>query len=102
SLPPRPHLHSFPTRRSSDLGRSRGFALFHRAAEMGCDDVAFRGFANGEADALRAALTGEKAPGVDALARVEVTRAGPLHDALGRSEEHTSELQSRENLVCRL
>src|SRR5690606_41703869 len=26
----------------------------------------------------------------------------PLPRALGRSEEHTSELQSRENLVCRL
>src|SRR5690606_41910701 len=25
-----------------------------------------------------------------------------LHKATGRSEEHTSELQSRENLVCRL
>lgn len=64
------------------LGRSRGFALFHRVAEMGCDDVACRGFAEGEADALRAALGGEKAPDVDALSRVEVTRAGPLHDAL--------------------
>src|SRR5690606_41653993 len=30
-------------------------------------------------------------------------RWGSLYDALyGRSEEHTSELQSRENLVCRL
>src|SRR5690606_42004911 len=26
----------------------------------------------------------------------------PIGDALDRSEEHTSELQSRENLVCRL
>src|SRR5690606_42027377 len=26
----------------------------------------------------------------------------PVHPALKRSEEHTSELQSRENLVCRL
>src|SRR5690606_39889635 len=25
-----------------------------------------------------------------------------LHDTSGRSEEHTSELQSRENIVCRL
>src|SRR5690606_40532359 len=28
--------------------------------------------------------------------------AGPKLEALVRSEEHTSELQSRENLVCRL
>src|SRR2546427_8007327 len=26
----------------------------------------------------------------------------PLHELLGRSEEHTSELQSQSNLVCRL
>src|SRR5690606_7793264 len=35
----------------------------------------------------------------------EVLRAGRADEAgkaLGRSEEHTSELQSRENLVCRL
>src|SRR5690606_42063126 len=40
---------------------------------------------------------------VDALARLpqEVTGPGAL-GALLRSEEHTSELQSRENLVCRL
>src|SRR5690606_41181336 len=32
-----------------------------------------------------------------------VASVGPLHrQVAGRSEEHTSELQSRENLVCRL
>src|SRR5690606_1225453 len=30
------------------------------------------------------------------------TRGVQVYDAGGRSEEHTSELQSRENLVCRL
>src|SRR5690606_39277565 len=29
-------------------------------------------------------------------------RGGPRFHVAGRSEEHTSELQSRENLVCRL
>src|SRR5688572_33200690 len=29
-------------------------------------------------------------------------QAGRIGDALGRSEEHTSELQSQSNLVCRL
>src|SRR2546430_4131547 len=29
-------------------------------------------------------------------------RAGATHDEIGRSEEHTSELQSQSNLVCRL
>src|SRR5690606_41073068 len=32
----------------------------------------------------------------------EIRRNGKLVRALPRSEEHTSELQSRENLVCRL
>src|SRR5690242_21381795 len=29
-------------------------------------------------------------------------RDAPIHECLGRSEEHTSELQSHVNLVCRL
>src|SRR5690606_40360432 len=36
------------------------------------------------------------------LARGEVDDLVGGHAAVGRSEEHTSELQSRENLVCRL
>src|SRR5438874_9947181 len=60
----RPDLHSFPTRRSSDLSRPRP----GRAARDGPCQRALR----------------------DRLQR---------HD---RSEEHTSELQSRRDLVCRL
>src|SRR5690606_33291020 len=48
--------------------------------------------------------------GADLLARIEAEILVPIVQALaaegrpyrGRSEEHTSELQSRENLVCRL
>src|SRR5690606_40280641 len=40
-------------------------------------------------------------PGCAALAGTVTSRAPPP-SAAGRSEEHTSELQSRENLVCRL
>src|SRR5690606_39292190 len=40
------------------------------------------------------------APGSNALGLLQEWRAGIL--ATERSEEHTSELQSRENLVCRL
>src|SRR5690606_41832672 len=61
-------LHSFPTRRSSDL----------RTAGVGVRDSARRG----------------------AAAATDGARAGAPSTA--RSEEHTSELQSRENLVCRL
>src|SRR5690606_40700837 len=44
------------------------------------------------------ALQGED---VEQLA-VRVADIGPAGRRLARSEEHTSELQSRENLVCRL
>src|SRR2546430_8349825 len=37
--------------------------------------------------------------GIPALKRASVTRCA---DGRGRSEEHTSELQSQSNLVCRL
>src|SRR5690606_41184505 len=70
-------LHSFPTRRSSDLP--------------------------GSADTV-----GRK-PGDGGIRRREIRASAPAGACKGgerrsapRSEEHTSELQSRENLVCRL
>src|SRR5207247_8597559 len=59
------HLHSFPTRRSSDLTFTRGRGSGRRATR-------------------------------DLRSRREKGRTRP------RSEEHTSELQSRVDLVCRL
>src|SRR5690606_41889732 len=76
------YLHSFPTRRSSDLPavlRGQHLAGVHQPARLrrrAGDDLRGRGL---DADHAR------------------------LHAAkIVRSEEHTSELQSRENLVCRL
>src|SRR5690606_41943349 len=85
-----PSIHSFPTRRSSDL------------------------------PALRLCWPGDHMPG-PFLRRAEteegfyrppirdggqmIMKASPITSSMGigpRSEEHTSELQSRENLVCRL
>src|SRR5690606_42048555 len=55
---------------------------------------------------LRSFLTGHCATGIDAVLRDwdELTPAeqADFETSTGRSEEHTSELQSRENLVCRL
>src|SRR5207302_11405820 len=66
SLPRDPRaLHSFPTRRSSDLRSNR------------CKSPRSRNFISAREDSVM------------------------LRKA-SRSEEHTSELQSRENLVCRL
>src|SRR5690606_40415117 len=88
-----PALHSFPTRRSSDLvpiilydvdGHRAGLAAETLEA-MGYQDVRLL---DGGLEAWAAAGGrtdyGTNVPGKD------------------RSEEHTSELQSRENLVCRL
>src|SRR5690606_40930142 len=68
-----PIIHSFPTRRSSDLGR---------VDIVDADDREVVG------DAQDPHGGGDEAGGDQFV--------------VARSEEHTSELQSRENLVCRL
>src|SRR5690606_41790496 len=82
-----PHrdLPSFPTRRSSDLGTM---------IEVPAAAIALPGFI-GDIDFLSIGTN-------DLIQYLLATDRN--NDALGelRSEEHTSELQSRENLVCRL
>src|SRR5699024_12317552 len=63
-------LHSFPTRRSSDLA---DIARHRHGVPTGAT-----------------------------ILRGGVTTGGPGADGANRSEEHTSELQSRFDLVCRL
>src|SRR5690606_41687070 len=91
-------LHPVPTRRSSDLRpeekleRSR---LLVFDVQYDKDKQAILASVNKFQDMMDARL----------LADVETARANTSFavKALGvRSEEHTSELQSRENLVCRL
>src|SRR5690606_42065426 len=96
------YLLSFPTRRSSDL------------AAQPCDRQPVAGNPDAHRHAQDAAPqfghTGQEAgtPGDDDAGRefFEVTTLiEPSADDfkhVDRSEEHTSELQSRENLVCRL
>src|SRR5690606_41869962 len=76
-------LHSFPTRRSSDLNQS--FVKFIR-------DEINSGFSKEEKSPQT--FAGKK------IKREELELL--LSKIYNRSEEHTSELQSRENLVCRL
>src|SRR5690606_40800723 len=94
SLPP--HLPSFPTRRSSDLPDS----YFHRYADL-----------DSEQSAKTAAGIWNEINKPNLLKNILPTRfradlileKGSHHFVKSvRSEEHTSELQSRENLVCRL
>src|SRR5206468_11287101 len=100
--PPPPAPPPFPTRRSSDLPAGagelrRGFAGPLAAATMA------RALGVPEADtaALLAAYDAIVAAVDDISAgRPHDDRAYAGLDALLRSEEHTSELQSRSDLVC--
>src|SRR5690606_39673585 len=90
------HLRSFPTRRSSDLHAVRCLDdLLGQQATLVEADVARR-----RADQARYRVR------LHVLGHVEAHQLDPeLQRKLAgdlRSEEHTSELQSRENLVCRL
>src|SRR5438067_13612219 len=82
-------LHSFPTRRSSDLGAGAVDRDVERAPSPDRDLVR-------EVEPARhhASLV---ASGLNFPNQIAVGRGGTL-----RSEEHTSELQSRFDLVCRL
>src|SRR5690606_40796194 len=73
-------LHSFPTRRSSDLEWRKTFRFARRSLT---------------AMAISARSTVTMRPPCG-------TRRRSFAPSPWRSEEHTSELQSRENLVCRL
>src|SRR5690348_14830487 len=74
------HLHSFPTRRSSDLGDDFAGETGQRLRALVDLDA--------RQDAVVHHDLGERHPGLGRLAQ--------------RSEEHTSELQSPVHLVCRL
>src|SRR5690606_41668069 len=84
---------SFPTRRSSDLsGRgappsSVGFAVAGSPVTARC---------------TRCSPSRAGPPAASGGARPPARQARRAYPPGRRSEEHTSELQSRENLVCRL
>src|SRR5439155_16038740 len=85
-LPPHPALHSFPTRRSSDLAMS--VLLYRRRQNL----LQLLPFVGGAIAALA----------VVALVVSLVYAPTEYRSLKLRSEEHTSELQSRGHLVCRL
>src|SRR5207253_10997415 len=89
---PHPALHSFPTRRSSDLA-------VHQLILCGVSNPSYG----------KEKLDREKRPPRQADQADDATagaaqgdRPRPRCGAGGRSEEHTSELQSRGHLECRL
>src|SRR5437868_14059902 len=80
--PAHPNLPSFPTRRSSDLD-AYGYSMSGGRASAATHMASFPTDIKNAADAWK--VSSYQTDGVDA-----------------RSEEHTSELQSRFDLVCRL
>src|SRR5205807_4256587 len=91
-----PTLPSFPTRRSSDLARAAG-----RRGD--CRGTRPRRLRGGACQPAADTVVGEAELGKT----VGLEEVAPVHDQrpaqqLPRSEEHTSELQSPCNLVCRL
>src|SRR5207244_9260908 len=87
------HLHSFPTRRSSDLA--------FRTEQALVGEIRNPGLALGRA-LRRPWLKPDLAHGLRHLADFFAAAPAVLDHALERSEEHTSELQSPDHLVCRL
>src|SRR5690606_39683165 len=91
-----PELYSFPTRRSSELagGGGEGEHVVDRRDDLEGALVAVAHDAGDPfgVDDARADDTGD----------LLLEGAGQWVFGARRSEEHTSELQSRENLVCRL
>src|SRR5439155_3494431 len=94
----RPHryLHSFPTRRSSDLAASLSGQIVTVRLASGAK------FARSSVVAPPAVVTNTSSL---ASASTQFSPSTYQHGApvrASRSEEHTSELQSRGHLVCRL
>src|SRR5205814_9982856 len=99
--PDLPHLHSFPTRRSSDLGLRAQFLPTRVGKETMLGKTA-PALARIDGGSGKVFVEGEywnavsEAP-IESGQPVEIVAVEGL-----RSEEHTSELQSLRHLVCRL
>src|SRR5207302_11505640 len=89
-------LHSFPTRRSSDL-RIADETIAAKRTLIGSDVKVSK-----VAQVLAAVRNGILADRFIRFIFAVCTNFTNLTTWCYRSEEHTSELQSRENLVCRL
>src|SRR5690606_40681492 len=95
-------LYSFPTRRSSDLIALTSTAVFAPVEGTEVESLLV----------YNTATAGNVTPGFyywfnnkweRIVNQTQLEEAiSDITDLQGRSEEHTSELQSRENLVCRL
>src|SRR5207302_8474038 len=96
-----PDLHSLPTRRSSDL-------FINNPEQPNWQDIPASyhngacgfSFADGHSEIKKWRSAASKFP--VRFAYPSTPTFTVANNGMNRSEEHTSELQSRENLVCRL
>src|SRR5690242_21073887 len=86
------NLHSFPTRRSSDLNLLAPVLAVNKVVNHSALD---------RAGAVESVQGGQVLDGIGRVAPQHVAHAVRFK-LEHRSEEHTSELQSHVNLVCRL
>src|SRR5690606_40371238 len=97
-----PHLARFPTRRSSDLNLRRHFSDFSfRPALAFLLDVSLSRNLSGLAAIPEPSHLGFLGDHHAFYRHDDALVHGADPGPCDRSEEHTSELQSRENLVCR-
>src|SRR5206468_12660870 len=94
SAAPPPALRSFPTRRSSDLVGAVVIMRFGENAKKVIESV------KAKLDEMKSTLP----PGLEIVPTYDRSELidRSIENLKGRSEEHTSELQSRSDLVCRL
>src|SRR5699024_12727868 len=86
------HIHTFPTRRSSDLGH----------VDIKGHDAIKRVYSAEHVGPTLTTMTGGHRQPKIALEDSEIWTPIKDFEGIYRSEEHTSELQSRFDLVCRL
>src|SRR5207253_10411245 len=95
----RRRLHSFPTRRSSDLPFGMGRFAVQATAVVVTGALVTGALAWSTSASFAGATT--TAARIATLLPIDLSD-GTGETSLDRSEEHTSELQSRGHLVCRL
>src|SRR5690606_40863673 len=97
-----PALHSFPTRRSSDLILEREalcYRLRNRNRVFRARDARLHLEECKQVLQVHRLLECVRGAGKNALHEIAAPREACREEGERRSEEHTSELQSRENLV---
>src|SRR5699024_12491043 len=96
------YLHSLPTRRSSDLIVPSELTVQEEKQGLSLEDKRVR---NRIAEKSKQALLKQKPSPITSKASLDLIEIGNFEDDMERleerSEEHTSELQSRFDLVCR-